>query len=358
MPDFRYRHFIYLDSDEILNIAAIMEGGEVSEELLTLTKGLGGNIGAKFGFAAQGATLGFQGDRRFTKEWKLRRTAYVAADRVLAKLAPKNMGPVSVSSVSENAVIRCDIDLHPLLSSSYEDQPHTDVIQLIRPRWQKLLNWTDPTIKARKQAVRKYGSRQTMQVNMFGSDGNRLAEAKLLLILDPRWVLNPGEFSRRATIVGQVIGVKRPGEELFPRRDSYGPWFEFRPSSTVASSSQPIANRSAPEVDEPRMDESKVSEKNQPGTEVSPPYVPPEAIQLQASEEPSQDVPHAKKRKKLRLWPFGDKGNRNKAEVAAAAASAHAAAVVTNVDRGRHPDGDNEEAWQVSLVLRPIVIFK
>jgi hypothetical protein len=60
-----------------------MEGGQVSEELHTLTKGFGGNIGAKLGFAALGASLGLQANRLFKKEWKLRRTAYVAAYKVL-----------------------------------------------------------------------------------------------------------------------------------------------------------------------------------------------------------------------------------------------------------------------------------
>jgi len=67
MADFRYRHFIYLDSDEILKIAAIMEGGEVGEEVRTLQKGFGANIGAKFGFAALGASLGLQGQPEFHK---------------------------------------------------------------------------------------------------------------------------------------------------------------------------------------------------------------------------------------------------------------------------------------------------
>ena len=42
MTDFRYRRYIYLDGDEILNVAAIIEVGEVSEELRNLTRGFGG----------------------------------------------------------------------------------------------------------------------------------------------------------------------------------------------------------------------------------------------------------------------------------------------------------------------------
>lgn len=63
MSPFHYRHFIYLDDQEILNIAGMMEGREIDEELNTLTKGLGGNIGAKFGLTL-GANLGVQKRRR------------------------------------------------------------------------------------------------------------------------------------------------------------------------------------------------------------------------------------------------------------------------------------------------------
>jgi hypothetical protein len=47
VTDFRYRRYIYLDSDEILNVAAIIEGGEVSEELRNLTRGFGGKYGGR-----------------------------------------------------------------------------------------------------------------------------------------------------------------------------------------------------------------------------------------------------------------------------------------------------------------------
>jgi hypothetical protein len=34
----------------------------------------------------------------------------------------------------------------------------------------------------------------------------------LILALSPQWLLRPEEFSRRATIVGKVVGVRRDGE--------------------------------------------------------------------------------------------------------------------------------------------------
>ena len=47
MTNLRYRHYIYLDSAEPLNVAAIIEGGEVSEEPRNLTRGSGGKYGGR-----------------------------------------------------------------------------------------------------------------------------------------------------------------------------------------------------------------------------------------------------------------------------------------------------------------------
>jgi len=47
VTDLRYRRYIYLDSDGILNAVAIIEGGEVSEELRNLTRGSGGKYGGR-----------------------------------------------------------------------------------------------------------------------------------------------------------------------------------------------------------------------------------------------------------------------------------------------------------------------
>jgi hypothetical protein len=350
MADFHYRHFIYVDSDEILNTAAIMEGGLVDEEIQTLTKGFGGNIGAKFGFAALGASVGLQGNRLFKKEWKLRRTAYVAADKVLDKITTNDKVAEKASSISENAIVRCDINLRPLCSRPDGQQSHVDVDRLIRPWWQRLFT-ADPTVEAGRQNVYRYGKRQTMEVAMFGRDGNELTGPSLLLVLEPRWVLKPSEFSRRATIVGQVIGAKRNGEELIPAHDSYGPWFEFRRQTVPESVGQPPKKVPSQPDDEQRKRLFGVSGqgKDTEGTSTAFSDVP--------STEPTQDNrlqvdrqhPSAptKSHGRLRRF-FSRKGKNATVDVEGAA----------TIDLGRNPDGDEKEFWHASLVLRPIVIFK
>ena len=147
VTNFRYRHYIHLDSDPVRNVAAIIEGGEVSEELRILTSGSGGNTGVQPGFAALDANLGLQGSRFYLEEWKPIRTAYVGADEVLSELAAKKAAPA-------------------------------DVKKSLCP-WRKGLFAADRAVKARLRNVRKYGGRRHKLADTFGSDGNDLSGREL-----------------------------------------------------------------------------------------------------------------------------------------------------------------------------------
>jgi hypothetical protein len=133
VTNFSYRHYIDLGGDEFLNVAAI-EGGEPSEELRNLTRGFGGNIGAKTGFVA--------------------------------------------SSMSDNMVLQCDVNLHPMRSHSSEDQPHPDVKNLICP-WREGLFAAKPAVKLRLQNVRKHGGRQQILADTFDRKRNDLPGREL-----------------------------------------------------------------------------------------------------------------------------------------------------------------------------------
>src|SRR5215475_4100995 len=122
--DFRYRHFLYLDGNEVLNTAAVLEGGEVTDELLTLARELRGNLGIKFALASVGVNLGAGGSRRLQREVKVRRTVYVQADRVLRALPDTDISPLldklPLRGFSENDVVKCDIDPQPSANDNGE----------------------------------------------------------------------------------------------------------------------------------------------------------------------------------------------------------------------------------------------
>jgi len=178
VANFRYRHYIHLDSDPIRNVAAIIEGGEVSEELRILTRGSCGNTGVQPGFAALDANLGLQGSRFYLKEWKLLRTAYVGANEALSKLAAKKPAPAEAPAFSENMINQGDVNLYPLRSHSSEDQPRAEVKKSLCP-WRKGLSAADRAVKARLRNVREYGSRRHKLAGTFDSDGNDLSGREL-----------------------------------------------------------------------------------------------------------------------------------------------------------------------------------
>jgi hypothetical protein len=227
MADFRYRHFIYLDSGEILNTATIMTGGDVEEEMHTLKKSLGGKIGLKFGHAALGANIGGQGERNHQKEWKLRRTAYDAADRVLRELAPKDIIGDNLLNIPENRVIQCDIDLKPLPIADSPASSHARLQELLRPWWKRI--FPDPAAKVERRRIADYAQVRLTEALIFNGKSNELSKIEVLVTLDPQWILDPSGFDRRATVVAQVAGVKRPGEELVLTDDVTGAAYRFQP---------------------------------------------------------------------------------------------------------------------------------
>jgi hypothetical protein len=219
--DFQYRHFLYLDSSEVLSVAAVIEGGEVTEELHTLVKELGGNIGIKFALASLGVGLGARGGRRFHKEVKLRRTVYVQARRVLNALPDNDISGSFEKTplrISENDVVRCYIDPQSDsdLNKRIGDLTGRDPVAgwpLVRS-WRQRAFRRDPANRAAKKRVSVLGQRFFAEFTISGTSNNTLTENSVLVLLDPLWMLDLPWFSRHATIIGQVIGVRRSDEQL------------------------------------------------------------------------------------------------------------------------------------------------
>jgi hypothetical protein len=226
--DFPYRHFVYLNGDEVLNIAAVIEGGEVIEEIHTLAKGFGGHFGLKFALAAVSPELGVGGHRRFEKELKLRRTVYVQADKVLTKLK-NSRGLVSSpgQGATENKIINCDIDLELLRKQFGHQRPRWNT-KIISSRWWKIFT-RDKAVQLKEDRIDFFGQ-ETFPVEfpVLSSDStDGIAKAHILAILDAQWMLDLTSFSRRATVIGQIIGVARPGEQLVYGANADGALFDF-----------------------------------------------------------------------------------------------------------------------------------
>jgi hypothetical protein len=231
MSDFQYRHFIYLDSEEILSVAPIIDGGEISDDIHTLTRQLGGRLGADFGIKTLGAriSLGGDGSKSYKREFKLRQTAYVAANKVLNALKPDDIDLKKITSTVEKTIVKCDVNLHMLKA---DGKP--------RKKWRdKFWRTNDP----RKTYNDKYGERQDMCVELLNSRSNDFTGTVLLLALEPQWLLKPYEFDRRATVIGQVVAVRREQEKTVENSDGT---FKFALQTEPAAIPQQASRQSLP----------------------------------------------------------------------------------------------------------------
>lgn len=366
MADFRYRHFVYVDSNEILNVAAILDEGEVVEELHRLTKDLGANVGLKFGLKLLGLDIGAKGGRNLEKEWKIRRTVYTSADRVLGKLDIKKFD--TEGSVTENRVIQCDIRLTPPIR---ESEVHLS-------QWQKLwfgVSRKDIQVECAKLRMERISEPIiAAEFEVLGT-GDRTKGEKVLVVLQTRFMLDLPGFMRRATIVGQVIGVKQEDEQLLITSNGDGVGYEFikrHIQGSAECSSSNDSNQELPVSDSsPRVITRLITEPTSGArtrdAEIEPvssaPALPDKhtGVDSSSSEEQSlgEEKPQGSRLQRVAhrfRHPFGPKAN----------------SLVSNALRENGPessaddsraDGDvindgSGKASDAKIVLRPIVIFK
>jgi hypothetical protein len=196
-----YRRYLYIDTDEVLAYATVMDGGEISDDVHTITRRMGGKIGAKLGpqLIPFNLSIGANVDRFISRRFKVRQTAYVATDKVISGIRKDKIG----SEIREGMVIQCDVFLESLRKASDESQKE------VEPR-----TWWERRQEAKDRRIayaREYSYRQDMIVEALDLKRNG-QNATVILALSPQWLLRPDEFSRGATIIGKVIGVQRQGE--------------------------------------------------------------------------------------------------------------------------------------------------
>jgi hypothetical protein len=276
MSDFMYRHYIYVDSDEVLTTAAIMDHGITTDEFHRTTKEFGGGLGAKFLWALVPVDLSVRGGWRHEKEWKIRQSAYTTTEKVLDKIAPR---ATEITELSHGQVIRCDIEL-PSSTSYYANDGELGydwpvVKQIARSWWQGLLT-QDPGKKAAKR-LDKLDRRRLVSCSVLDSSGIS-APKTALLTLKPRYILDLADFSRRATIVGQVVDIRRDGEQLSVIKGGDRTWYEWSRVIDSSGSEGSTHGESRPEESTSpnvvavrdtapagEMDQSKKSTTKKPG---------------------------------------------------------------------------------------------
>lgn len=211
MTEYVYRRYLYIDTDEIMAYATVMDGGEISDEVRTITRQSGGKIGAELGpkLIPFSLSIGLNSDRFSSKQFKIRQSAHVATDKVITGIKKDKKGSdINEEGIKEGMVIECDVFLEELRKVPVDDQ--------VKP-----LNWREKRREAKDPRIvyaREYSIHQDILADALGIRTGA-ANAVLILALSPQWLLRPEEFSRRATIVGKVVGVRRDGEIAEDRGD-------------------------------------------------------------------------------------------------------------------------------------------
>jgi hypothetical protein len=181
-----------------------MDGGEITDDVRTITRNMGGKFGGELGLKLIPVKLSFGADasKFSSRQFKIRQTAYVATEKVIRGIKKDRSGTnINEREVREGMVIEFDVFLDRLRKSPAAES--------LAPAhwWERRQEAKDPRIAY----VRMYSRCQDMVVKALGmkKDG---ADTTLILALSPQWLLRPEEFSRQATIVGKLVGVKRDGE--------------------------------------------------------------------------------------------------------------------------------------------------
>jgi hypothetical protein len=225
MPDYVYRRYVYIDTDEVMAHATVMDGGEISDEVRTITRQRGGKIGAELGpkLIPFNLSIAANASRSIKQQFKIRQTAYVATDKVIKNIKKDKV--LQERGIREGMVIECDVFLERLRTVPDDQQVKPD--SWVARRQEE----RDPRIKW----ARLYANRQDMAVEAL-SIRREVDNSVVILALSPQWLLRPDEFSRCATIVGKVVGVKREGEMA---EDAHDGTLDFRRQAT--SKSQEVA---------------------------------------------------------------------------------------------------------------------
>lgn len=215
-----YRHFLYLDGDEVLNALSGILGGEEADRLESVVNELGGNTGAKFSLLGVGVQFGAKGSRQTKRELRLRATIHSRVQRFLDEIEERHgvgkvESPAQLRAAYEGMLVEFRAYLHSLGGNQ-------ELIVASTPTRRERLLRLDPIEIAQRERVRALGgkSRVVTVVDVLG-DGNGHATVALELRSEALLVERLDEFARAATIVGQVLWRAEPEtDEILVRRST------------------------------------------------------------------------------------------------------------------------------------------
>lgn len=231
-----YRHFLYLDGDDLLNGLTGVLGGEETERLDAVVKDVGGDAGANLSILGVGLSLGGKTNRQTRREVHLRATIHSQVDRFLKALEERN-GLVDVEGglgdLTDGMLVRFPARLHSLGGEEWPLMAASAPTLLDR-----IFGW-DPVAQAERDRVRAFGNRSRIVGVVEVLDHYRaqvLGPVAVELRPEALLVDRADEFARTAIIVGQVDWNAGDNELLVKRATAGADSLSVVRSKTAAAS--------------------------------------------------------------------------------------------------------------------------
>jgi hypothetical protein len=211
-PPAVFRHFLYLDKEEILNALSGIQGGAVEEAVDEFVRSGEGNLGVSIAVGSQGLTVGSKSAKQLKRGLKRRQTLHAAVAALLHALRYqiRKLPEVTPTAIDENMLVQFECILCHCRSRAVSDAYEAEEKAREERGWfERRFDRDVPTEKERVDRGSGLGARFVA----LASPVNSQSGPKFVLCLDSdHLVVPPTEFERRVTVVGQVVGKPRDDE--------------------------------------------------------------------------------------------------------------------------------------------------
>jgi len=220
-PPAQFRHFIYLDSDEVLNALSAVQGGAIDEAVDEVVRAGGSNVGFSLKVGGQGLQAGAKNSTQIKNSLTRRQTTHAAIAALLYTLRQqiKHL-PIVNEGFEENDLVQFDCDCCYAISTAAKRPDANGEFALTPPgRWRRLVGLSAPlTPLEGKIAASGIGH---AFVALAATKGGTSIPF-VLRMKSEHLLVEPAEFSRRVTVVGQIAEHPEEDEQTIITADANG----------------------------------------------------------------------------------------------------------------------------------------
>jgi hypothetical protein len=216
-----FRHFLYLDEEEVLNALSGVQGGAVEEAVDEIVRSGERNLGVSIAIGGQGLSLGTKSAKQMKRDIRRRQTVHAAVAALVHALNDQIMKlprPTEVK-IEENSLVLFHCDLCYCQSRAVREAYEKEREALASRNWiERLFDRREQHEK--RDRDRAAGIGEAFVALAFPADH---PQPRFVIWLDSQYLVVPlAEFSRRATVVGQVVGTPRSGEQVVLEGHDFG----------------------------------------------------------------------------------------------------------------------------------------